>query len=75
MALLRPSPSSRIIPAQEAWNQTASDDGIFNQRVRLNEAWYNIPVFEAEALMQLRQGSMIEKNAPCGSLGRSRLGD
>jgi hypothetical protein len=25
-----------------AWNQTASDDGIFNQRVRLNEAWYYI---------------------------------
>jgi hypothetical protein len=40
MALLRPSPSSRIIPAHEAWNQTASDDGIFNPRVRLNEAWY-----------------------------------
>jgi predicted TIM-barrel fold metal-dependent hydrolase len=42
MALLRPSPSSRIIPTQEAWNQTASDDGIFNQRVRLNKAWYYI---------------------------------
>src|SRR6516165_5363700 len=42
MALLRPSPPSRIIPAQEAWNQTASGDGISSQRVSLNEAWYYV---------------------------------
>jgi hypothetical protein len=33
--LLRPSPPSRIIPAREAWNQTASGDGIFSQRAAL----------------------------------------
>jgi hypothetical protein len=36
-----PIAPSRIIPAQEAWNQTAIGDGISSQRVRLNEAWYN----------------------------------
>jgi hypothetical protein len=33
-----PIAPSRIIPAQEAWNQTASGDGISSQRVSLNEA-------------------------------------
>jgi adenylate cyclase len=41
------------------------------RRLRRLELEYDIPVLEAEALMQLRQGSVIEKSrysVPCGNL-------
>ena len=44
-------------------------------QLRRLELEYPIPVLEAEALMRLRRGAVIEKNAPCGPLRRSLVGN
>jgi hypothetical protein len=42
VSLANHSRSSRIIPVREAWNHKVRGEGILDQRVRLNEAWYKV---------------------------------